>query len=193
MRAADITRRNVVELKASLRIRLDEPRRIEHQQQAAHVLVNLAVDLHETRLVERDQRTLFVLAKAAEVEPLRLRIREHVVEFVVVIRERHLRAGAHGADAGSELIALLTDVGDRRRRRLRIHAVVAIEIDDCPRRIGIGDRFLGARFASRWQWHRFYVAERDRTGDAARRFSARCPRSTTPPSKRTRWRSVRRE
>src|SRR3954462_212116 len=93
-----------------LRIAGRKPRRIEHEQQVTHVLMDLAVHFHQSRLLERQHGTVLVLPEATQIESLSARVRKHVVELVVLVREDDPAAGLHRSHRWTELITPLADV-----------------------------------------------------------------------------------
>jgi hypothetical protein len=121
--------------------RLREVGRVDHQDPAALVVVDLAEALDEAALVEDQLGRLLVLAIAPEIEALRLRVREDAMVFVVEIRERDLAAALDREQARGELIVMLSHL--RARRRGALCGARRFDEDHGRRRVGRADR--GAR------------------------------------------------
>src|SRR5262249_19035224 len=80
--------RKSAQLEAAILVRRYEVRRVEHENEPAHVFVDVAVERHKARYIEelRGNRAL-VGQVAPEIEPLGLRVGKDVVIRVVLVGE----------------------------------------------------------------------------------------------------------
>jgi hypothetical protein len=107
--------------------------------------VDFAVDFNESGLVELHDRTVFVAAKAAEIEPLGPGVREHRVKLGVAVWESHPGVCPHRDDGRPELVALLADGDFVHLAGCGVVAFRLQQIGDRARRFGLEDRRLSAR------------------------------------------------
>src|SRR6185436_15706981 len=101
-----VARRETIDDEVPVGARGGEERIIEHEENRAHVRMNVTEDLHDAGL--REHYRFGVAARVAtEVEGLRAREREDVVEDVVLVRERDHGATNHGQDMWREALVAL--------------------------------------------------------------------------------------
>ena len=137
-------RRDVVEAIAALGVGHREERMAEHQDERAHVRMDLAEDPHDSRPIEPD-RLGPAGGIAAEIERRRLREREHVVVDAIAVRKIDDRAGRDRQHVRRErLVALIHDGVSR-----------LVLLERAARRgFQIHDRLHGIRARWRAPWRR---------------------------------------
>src|SRR3954451_1451114 len=95
----------------SVSIRDGEIRRVEDENQAAHVFMNVAAQRDEAGLVEYlGGRGIFVRRITPEVEPFCRGVRENVVIGVVEVREINFRPDLDREQSGTKSEVLLCDL-----------------------------------------------------------------------------------
>ena len=158
---------------------------LEHQDGAAHVVVDLAEKLDQSRLVEHQLSRLLVLVVTAEIEALGLRVREHAVVFVVEVRKRDGGAALDRQEAGRELVVELPHLGafrggDRLCADLEVdHRGGGIRASDDAGRLHRVPRVRCGRWRPLRQRHGAF-----HRGRASRQRGNACQRCDEPDEKR---------
>ena len=144
---AVVARRHVVDVVTPLAVGHREVRMAEHEDERAHVRVDVAEHAHDARPIEAD-RPRVTGGVASEIEAGRLRERKHVVIELVRIRKIDRRAGHDGEQMRHERFVALVhhrsaafvDLEGASRRRLQVdhraHPIVHVAR---RRRAQIGD------------------------------------------------------
>jgi len=110
----------------------DKVRRVEHENEAAHVFVNVATQSDESRDIEDlGWDWLFVGPVTAEIETFRGRVGKDIVIGVVVVWKFHARADAHRQERRDEREIFLRDLFRSRRGLFQKRT---FEINDGQRR-----------------------------------------------------------
>lgn len=151
------------------------------------MLVDLAVDFHQTGLVKGDARAGFIFAKAPEIETTRLRVGEHIVKLLVHVWKLGTGTRLQRNHRRAELITALLDAHELTCACLRIHHACFFHPHDGRRGILTLNRLHRLRLVARLNRRRSLRIEHDDTRHTSLRQSETATGENEEADQREAW------